>query len=103
MEFSEKGTKDPMNGHFSPINRLESIKWIQFSLCGISTNLIFAHREMRPYFISEIRLGSWRKSTNSNIQMAFNLRKTLIISAYRRGVCGGGGERVKPNLPTKLG
>ncbi len=28
MEFSEKGTMDPMNGHFSPINELESINGI---------------------------------------------------------------------------
>ncbi len=35
---------DPMNRHFSPINRLESVNGIQFSLCGIPTNLIFAHR-----------------------------------------------------------
>ncbi len=45
MEFSEKGTMDPMNGYFSPINGLESINGIQFSLCGTPTNLIFAHRE----------------------------------------------------------
>ncbi len=44
MEFSEKGPMDPMNGHFSPINGLESINGIQFSLCGTTTNLIFAHR-----------------------------------------------------------
>ncbi len=33
-----------MNRHFSPINGLESVNGIQFSLCGIPTNLIFAHR-----------------------------------------------------------
>ncbi len=33
-----------MNGHFSPINGLESINRIQFSLCGTPSNLIFAHR-----------------------------------------------------------
>ncbi len=44
MEFSEKGPTDPMNGHFSPINGLESINGVQFSLCGTPTNLIFAHR-----------------------------------------------------------
>ncbi len=47
MEFSEKGTMDPMNGHFSPINGLKYINGIQFSLCGTPTNLIFAHR-VRP-------------------------------------------------------
>ncbi len=36
---------DPMNGYFSPINRLESVNGIQFSLCGTPTNLIFAHRD----------------------------------------------------------
>ncbi len=36
---------DPMNGHFSPINGLESVKGIQFSLYGIPTNLIFANSE----------------------------------------------------------
>ncbi len=46
MEFSVKGTMDPMNGHFSPINGLKSVKQIQFSLCGTPTNLIFAHREL---------------------------------------------------------
>ncbi len=46
MEFSEKGPMDPMNGHFSPINGLESVNRIQFSLCGTPTNLIFAHRDM---------------------------------------------------------
>ncbi len=30
---------------FSPINRLEAVKPIQFSLCGIPTNLIFARRD----------------------------------------------------------
>ncbi len=44
MEFSENGTMDPMNGHFSPINGFESVNGIQFSLCGTPTNLIFAHR-----------------------------------------------------------
>ncbi len=44
MEFSEKGSMDPMNGHFSPINGLESVNGIQFSLCGTPTNLIFAYR-----------------------------------------------------------
>ncbi len=44
MEFSEKGTINPMNGHFSPINELESVNGIQFSLCGTPANLIFAHR-----------------------------------------------------------
>ncbi len=34
MEFSEKGTMDPMNGHFSPINGLKFVNGI----------LIFAHR-----------------------------------------------------------
>ncbi len=38
-----KGPMDPMNGHFSPINGLESVNGIQFSLCGTPTNLIFAH------------------------------------------------------------
>ncbi len=45
MEFSEKGPMDPMKGHFSPINGLESVNGIQFSLCGTPTNLIFAHRD----------------------------------------------------------
>ncbi len=44
MEFCVKGPMDSMDGHFSPINRLESVNGIQFSLCGTSTNLIFAHR-----------------------------------------------------------
>ncbi len=44
MEFSKKGTMDPMNGHFSFINGLESVNGIQFSLCGTPTNLIFAHK-----------------------------------------------------------
>ncbi len=44
MEFSEKGPMNPMNGHFSPINGLEYINEIQFSLCGTPTNLIFDHR-----------------------------------------------------------
>ncbi len=35
-----------MNGHFSRINRLEFLKLIQFSLCGIPTNFIFAHRDI---------------------------------------------------------
>ncbi len=48
MEFSEKGTMDPMNGHFSPINGLGSVNGIQFSLCGTPMNLIFAHRGMFP-------------------------------------------------------
>ncbi len=48
MEFSEKGTMDPINGHFSPINGLESVNGIQFSLCGTPTNLIFAHRVPFP-------------------------------------------------------
>ncbi len=43
MEFSKKGTM-AMNGHFSPINGLVSFNGIQFSLCGTSTNLIFAHK-----------------------------------------------------------
>ncbi len=45
MEFSEKGTMNPMNGNFSPINGLESFSGIQFSLCGTPTNFIFAHRD----------------------------------------------------------
>ncbi len=44
MQFLEKGTMDPMNGHFSPIIGLESVNGKQFSLCGTPTNLIFAHR-----------------------------------------------------------
>ncbi len=62
MEFSEKGTMDPMNGRFSPINGrfspinghfspingrfspINGLDGIQFSLCGTPTNLIFAHR-----------------------------------------------------------
>ncbi len=44
MEFSEKGPMDQMNGHFSPVNGLESVNGIQFSLCGTPTNLICAHR-----------------------------------------------------------
>ncbi len=44
MEFSEKGPVDPMNGHFSPINGLESVNGIQFSLYRTPTNLMFAHR-----------------------------------------------------------
>ncbi len=53
MEFSEKGTMDPMNGYFSPINGLESVNGIQFSLCWTPTNLIFAHRVISsiPYTI----------------------------------------------------
>ncbi len=46
---------DPMKGHFSPINGLESINGIQFSLYGILTNLIFAHKDFRcgfPYYSS---------------------------------------------------
>ncbi len=45
MEFSEKGPIDLMNGHFSPINGLESVNGIQFSLCGTPMTFIFAHRE----------------------------------------------------------
>ncbi len=37
---------DPMNGHFSPIKGLKSVNGIQFSLCGIPPNLIFADRGM---------------------------------------------------------
>ncbi len=37
---------DLMNGHFSPINGLESFNGIQFSLCGTATNLILAHRDV---------------------------------------------------------
>ncbi len=44
MEFSEKVPMDLMNGHFSPINGLNSINGIPFSLCGTPTNLIFARR-----------------------------------------------------------
>ncbi len=42
MQFSEKGTMDPMNGHFSRINGFEFVNWIQSSLCGIPMDLIFA-------------------------------------------------------------
>ncbi len=50
MEFSEKGPMDPMNGHFSPINGLESIN-VKFSLCGTPTNLIFAHKVVFAFAI----------------------------------------------------
>ncbi len=45
MEFSKKGTMDPMNG-------LKSVNGIQFSLCGTPTNLIFAHRVSRQFVSS---------------------------------------------------
>ncbi len=61
MEFFEKGTMDPMNGHFSPINGLKSVNGIQFSLCGTLTNLIFAHREVLQYQLCTLALGRYVK------------------------------------------
>ncbi len=65
MEFSEKGTMDPKNGHFSPINGLECVNGIQFSLCGTPTNLIFAHRVLNYYdqylILSESYILQWGK------------------------------------------
>ncbi len=49
---------DPMNAHFSPINGLESVKRIQFSLCGIPTNLIFAHRHISCSYLNMFLLVS---------------------------------------------
>ncbi len=66
MEFSKKGTTDPMNGHFSPINRLESVNGIQFSLCRTPTNLIFAHRDSVSKNTSNFCLFSW--SSNENLK-----------------------------------
>ncbi len=48
----QKGNYGSDEGHFSPINGLESIKLIQFSLCGIPTNLIFAHRVILSFLWS---------------------------------------------------
>ncbi len=56
MEFSKKGHMDPMNGHFSRINGLQSVNGIQFSLCGTLTNLIFANRDAFDNKISLFKL-----------------------------------------------
>ncbi len=65
MEFSEKGPMDPMNGHFSSINGLESVNGVQFSLCGILTNLIFAHKEMH-------------QSTPKNFELCYLIADNLL-------------------------
>ncbi len=48
---------DPMNGHFSPINGLESVNGIQFLLCGTPRNLIFAHRVLSCGQIEHIEIN----------------------------------------------
>ncbi len=65
MQFSEKGTMDPMNGYFSPINGLESVYGIQFSLCGTPTNLIFAHR-VEPILGSASAYQKYNNNNNNN-------------------------------------
>ncbi len=87
---------DPVNGHFSPINGLESVNGIQFSLCGTPTNLIFAHRDIFVCVITNLRVVNqnvpnfgwsqkgWKSTSNSihDKQNTYVHNHSIIFMTY---------------------
>ncbi len=66
---------DPMNGYFFPINGLEFVSGIQFSLCGTPTNLIFAHRDVLEWHFSR-----FLKKTKQKRNVHFDLNSVFSFS-----------------------